>query len=591
MITYLKPYIRNQKNEGGFAMIISVLFFVVISTLIVFGLSGPTAREFRSANDSIRARQSYFLAESGAEDVYYRLKHSKTVDQAETLTLGDVSETTTTGSSNGMTTVLGSGNASNYIRNVGIIFTNDSIVNLPYVLETGIGGLDLRGISTRVTGDMYANGPVTGDSNAVFNGSVTSASSGALSTPASNSDTSVAYDIPLGTTASTHSVAQSFVITNAEPLSKVQLYVKKIGTPVNIGVTIVADTGGAPGSLVYASGTLSQTSVNSSYGWMDVVLSPTMVFAVGKTYWLVLTAGTSSSDYYLVAGTSNMYAYGDVLSGSSSTTWQAPNASPSDMFFKVVTGGFVGSIIGSSNNAGQPFRVGAGGVGDVRAHTVKYVNVAGTAYCVTSVGTNKTCTTTTDPITRSYSLDMSQVAQWESDASSGTTATGDFTIPGGGSSYTGNKVVTGNLTVNGPLTLGGTLWVKGNLIISSGGRLRLSSSYGAKSGVVIVSGTITVSGGGFATGSGTSGSYLVLVGLDPSSSAFSLSSGTGSSAVVYIPNGKATMVGGTFGQITAYQLAITSGANVTHSTDLNALDVITSMGGPAAYTITSWREQ
>jgi Tfp pilus assembly protein PilX len=80
------PKTSQQKHgERGAAMMISLVFFIVASVLVVVGMTGPTAREFRTASDSIVSRQGYFLAESAAEDVYYRFKNSLTIGATDTL--------------------------------------------------------------------------------------------------------------------------------------------------------------------------------------------------------------------------------------------------------------------------------------------------------------------------------------------------------------------------------------------------------------------------------------------------------------------------------------------------------------------------
>ncbi len=85
----------RREGERGAAMMIAVIFFIVASVLVVLGLTGPSAREFRTASDAVTSRQSYFLAESGAEDVFYRFKNSITLGSAATLTIPEGSVTTT----------------------------------------------------------------------------------------------------------------------------------------------------------------------------------------------------------------------------------------------------------------------------------------------------------------------------------------------------------------------------------------------------------------------------------------------------------------------------------------------------------------
>ena len=85
---------KKIQKESGAVMMTSVIFFVVISTVVVLGLTGPSVREYRIANDSILSKQSYFLAESGAEDAYYRLRNHYPTSPSQTLVLGSSMTTT-----------------------------------------------------------------------------------------------------------------------------------------------------------------------------------------------------------------------------------------------------------------------------------------------------------------------------------------------------------------------------------------------------------------------------------------------------------------------------------------------------------------
>ncbi|KKS10598.1 MAG: hypothetical protein UU66_C0043G0013, partial [Parcubacteria group bacterium GW2011_GWB1_41_5] len=66
-------------------MLISVIFFLFISLAIISGLVGPTLREFRNADINLKSKQSYFLAESGVEDAFYRIKNNMAIGSSESL--------------------------------------------------------------------------------------------------------------------------------------------------------------------------------------------------------------------------------------------------------------------------------------------------------------------------------------------------------------------------------------------------------------------------------------------------------------------------------------------------------------------------
>ncbi len=69
----------------------------------------------------------------------------------------------------------------------------------------------------------------------------------------------------------------------------------------------------------------------------------------------------------------------------------------------------------------------------------------------------------------------------------------------------------GNLTINSTLTMAGTIYVTGNITFGIGGVLKLDSSYGATSGIIISDGYITISNNTLFQDSGTAGSFILLL--------------------------------------------------------------------------------
>jgi len=66
--------------------------------------------------------------------------------------------------------------------------------------------------------------------------------------------------------------AQSFQIsgTSSAELSKISLYVKRIGNATGANIRITADAGGYPATTALATEALSYALVSTSYGWVDV---------------------------------------------------------------------------------------------------------------------------------------------------------------------------------------------------------------------------------------------------------------------------------------------------------------------------------
>jgi hypothetical protein len=220
---------------------------------------------------------------------------------------------------------------------------------------------------------------------------------------------------------------------------------------------------------------------------------------------------------------------------------------------------------------------------------VNYVNATGNIYCQSSLYNNKSCISQPDPSYTSLPISESNIAGWETDASSGGTYTGNYTVGWAGATL-GPKVITGNLTISsgGTLTVTGTLWVKGNMVLNGGGNIKLSSGYGSNDAVIVVDGTITISGGGHATGSGTAGSYIMLLSKNNTSSAVSVSGGAGA-MIAYAQYGTVTVSGGaSLKEVTGYRIVVTGGSDITYESGLTNNNF--SSGPSGTWNINSWRE-
>ncbi len=135
-----------KNGERGAAMMISLIFFILASVLVVLGLTGPAAREYKIANDALTSRQSYFLSESGAEDAFYRLKNSMTLPSSVTLVLGSSSTVTSiTDLGGGQKQIVSTGNVNSSNRAVDLRVATGAGISFNYGVQVGEGGLDLQG--------------------------------------------------------------------------------------------------------------------------------------------------------------------------------------------------------------------------------------------------------------------------------------------------------------------------------------------------------------------------------------------------------------------------------------------------------------
>jgi hypothetical protein len=174
--------IQNVSRKQGQAVMIAVVFFMIISLVIVLGVTTPVVRQIQIVKGLQLSRQSYFAAEAGSEDSYYRVKNGVTVSFPQSLTLGTASVNTaltTTGSNE--EEIISTGNVSQYIRKVSKELTVTDGFSFNFGVQSGIGGLYLQNNAV-IIGNVYSNGVVSGSSSNSILGSVVSAgSSGSIS--------------------------------------------------------------------------------------------------------------------------------------------------------------------------------------------------------------------------------------------------------------------------------------------------------------------------------------------------------------------------------------------------------------------------
>lgn len=136
-----------------------------------------------------------------------------------------------------------------------------------------------------------------------------------------------------------------------------------------------------------------------------------------------------------------------------------------------------------------------------------------------------------------WPIQDADINSWKEQANYGTTITGDYS-----GTRLGPAVVNGNMSVNSVTTLTGLVYVKGDLVINGGATLKLDSSYGPNSGLIVVDGQIRLGNGAIVSGSGDTKSTMMLLStltnntLTDLKPAISAENGT-QGAVYYAKNG------------------------------------------------------
>lgn len=578
----IKSKIKSTKNQRGQVMIVAVIFFICLSSVIIFGLANPVVRHIAMATSISNSKESFYAAEAGIEDVIYRLKSGLPVASSQTLVIDDNDSATVTVTDElGSKVVTSIGDMNSYLRKIEIKLATGIGASFHYGLQTGTGGIVMSNNAV-VNGNVYANGDVIGSNGARITGSAYAANTAALSADQIN-DLPVppTSTIQFGHSAAQEDLAQSFSVSQNLPVNKIAVFIKKVSTPGNLTAKIVADNSGNPGSSVLAQGVLSASLVTGNFGWVEVPLSSNPELVPGQNYWLILDGGNNSSRYYFV-GANYEYNNGVAKIGKTGSVWNNTSPTGLDTYFKIFLGGLIASI--------DNVVVGSGSLGDARAHTVNNSNVAGTLYCQSGSGNNKACNTSLpDPSPEPFPISDGNIEEWKGAAESGGVTDGNVYLSGSSASLGPQKIV-GDLTLsnNQILNITGTIWVTGNLNVSNGAIVRLSSSYGSNSGVVVVDGIVNISNNANFLGSGQSGSYVMLLTTNNSSSAINVSNNAGT-VILNAQKGVINFANNAGAKsAVAKQINLSNGATITYESGL--VNINFSSGPSGGYDILNWKE-
>lgn len=592
----MKNIKKKLKNQKGAAMLTSVIFFLFISLAIIAGLVSPSVRAYKIVSADFNSKNSYFLAESGVEDAYYRIVNNIPIGSTEILNLeGNSTTTTITDSGINQKEINSLGDSFGNQRKVSIVLSTSPGVSFNYGVQVGQGGLLLVG-SSGIVGNVYANGPIIGSGSSYITGTAISGNSPAGEANQINGTGTPSHHISFGNNNSTQDVAQSFQVSTSSPLNKVSFYIKKVGSPSNATATILNNSGGLPGSSVLATGILSSSTVTSNYGWVDVSFSSNPLLTAGTTYWLVIDASTSSSKYYVIGASGNDYQNGLAMIGRLGSNWVGTVLANNDYFFKIYLGGINGLIAGSSDSQWNQFKVGTSGSGSAQAHTVNYTNATGDIYCKVGTGNNKLCQDQEDPPYIAYPISDANITKWKSDASLGNTHSGNYSTPTYASSTLGPKHITGDLNVSGSHTLylTGTVWVEGNVNVTGSGKIVLHSSYGNTSGILVSDGRLILSGSGQLNGTGQTGSYILFVTTSNCDASFCAGnainiSGNAGSVILNAQNGTISFTGSASAkEATAYKMSLSGNTIVNYESGLANLNFTSGPSG--SWGLENWQE-
>ena len=161
-------------KKGGYAILTAVMFFMFISAIVISGASSVSFKESKSSKDFGASKKSFFMAESGVEDLAYRAIKGKQYSQTEVLALDGYFATTTIANIGGVKEITATGTALKMIRKSKIKLKNDNGVSFHYGVQVGEGGIVMEN-NSQVIGNVFSNGPIVGQNSNIVKGDIISA--------------------------------------------------------------------------------------------------------------------------------------------------------------------------------------------------------------------------------------------------------------------------------------------------------------------------------------------------------------------------------------------------------------------------------
>lgn len=305
----------------------------------------------------------------------------------------------------------------------------------------------------------------------------------------------------------------------------------------------------------------------------------------------------------------NVYANGDILGANGSrVNGDAIVAGPTGKIMKMLVSGnswshFIeDSTVGGSANHYSLNNTNV--TGNVSASSIANCNIGGTAsydsrFACSISGATTTPNTNipTDPDIEPLPIQDAQINDWEQEAEQGGVL-GSQVVSGTVS--LGPKKISGDLTVNNGSTLivTGTLWVTGKVTMVNNAIVKLDPVFGSMSGVIVVgvegsssAGLIDLSNNVQVLGSGTSGSYLMLLSQMDSCSSTSINVQNNVTGAIFYAGLSQIDVSNNGGakELTACKIFLDNNSTITYESGLANANFSSGPGGGWQVADQTWQ--
>jgi Tfp pilus assembly protein PilV len=580
---------QNKINQSGQTLVFALIALSIIIVAIVALLSGTLTLK-QNSRYSLDSLEATSLAEAGIDKAVASLNKSagSYVGETET-TLGNGTYTVQVTPVDSTTSKI---TATGYVPNsqnpkskkkVSIQIQRGDGMSFAYGIQAGDGGFLLSG-GSRVNGSVYSNNDIqlsggatiTGDAY-VAGGTQPIADQQVDCTPPNCTDyifgKSVAGNNILD-------VAQSFKPLTTAPINKISLKLKKTGSPGNLTIRILTDNANKPNKNGFVTqGTLNASLVSTQYSFIDVGFTTNPSLTANTLYWIVIDTTSDTNNYWswqldsLSGYTRGSAAWSPNWQQNPNPTWTAVNG---DFAFKTWSGGKINKLIG----LGSSYVNGNAYANTMTADNSSALQIGKDAYYQTessirvsgaSCASNSHCHPgAPDPQPVVMPVSDANIQEWK-DFAGQNVQNGDVNIGWPCNTPITSKKYVGNFTIGGgcSMQMDTPIWITGNLTIGGGASLSLKNSYGSSSGIIVVDGVVNLAGGSVLRGSGTAGSYMMVISTNNSQgSPYALDiSGGNSSSILYAPYGAVHLSGGSnFREVSAYKIVMDGGAILTYET-------------------------
>ena len=383
---------------------------------------------------------------------------------------------------------------------------------------------------------------------------------------------------------------------------------KQIGASETLGV----GKGATTITVVTAGNTRTIRSAASRENYLQNIESAVEMTTIGTSFVygaLVGEGGIEMQNNSTVNG--SIYSNGDIIGATGATVTGDALAAGSAQIKNVAVGGNAqanlidDSTVGgyaSSTTKLDDVTVGkdahANELDDTTVTKDAYYNIIDSSSLV--LGSRVTPTTPPSNLSAvAFPIADATVDQWKSDAAAGgicalpqCDTSGNFKLSNGELGTLGPKKITGKLELdNGAaLTISGTLWVVGDIILSNNCSIRLSPGYGSSSGVIITEGKLTISNNCTFQGSGSPGSYILVLSAKNAPGEEIMTVDNNSAGVIYYAAGGWIKFSNNAiaKQATARGIRLDNNASLVY--ELGLADVKFSAGPSGGYAVKYWKE-